>query len=337
MGVEPGVRVEAAARAADGTTVPPPPTAPWMSPAECREPLSASCLVNSFNYGSFVVEAVRSALCQTRAFDEVIVVDDGSTDDSRERLRVEFSGEARVTVIEKENEGQLSCFHRGFEASRGDLVCFLDADDVFEPAYLATLHEIYRSHPECHFVSSAYRTFGQKDEVVQRFPADRDLGYSAVLALTRSLVKLWVSPTSTLSMRRTVLERFLPLPRVEDWRTRADDCLLFGSALAGARKYYSGAPLVGYRIHRDNRWYGRTFDSAYEDEREAALDRLLADLQARLGLDDLSVLASDEFARIDRPTLRQWRHYARIAARAPVSPWARLRMLATMARHFAAR
>ena len=305
-----------------------------MEPVDSGLEHRASCLINNFNYAPYVVAAVRSALEQTRSFAEIIVVDDGSTDDSRERLRSEFAGDSRVRVVEQENGGQLSCFHSGLEASNGDLIFFLDADDVYEPTYLETIEDLYRRQLSCHFVVSAYRTFGREEGAVQRFPEGRDLGYSAVLALTRSLAKLWVSPTSTLSMRRAVLERFLPLPRPEDWRTRADDCLLFGSALAGARKSYSAAPLVGYRIHGENHWYGREFDGAYEAEREAALDRLLADLIRRLHLEDLAARAPEEFARIDRPDLRQLRHYGRIAARASGSVGDRLGMLGAMARHF---
>ncbi len=306
-----------------------------MKPAESGAPLRACCLVNNYNYGDHVVVAVRSALEQTEPFDEIVVVDDGSTDDSLERLRGEFAGDARVVVVEKPNEGQLSCFNRGVEASTAELVCFLDADDVYDSAYLATIAGIYRARPECHAVVSAYRTFGREERTVRRATEDRDLGYAAVLALTRSLVKLWVAPTSTMSMRRSVLERFLPLSRLEDWRTRADDCLLFGAALAGARRRYSSAPLVGYRIHDDNLWYGRTFDEGYEPRREAALDRLLDDLQAKLGLEGLAGRAGEEFVLLSRPSASQLRHYARIAARAPVSLGARLGMIGAMVRHWA--
>ncbi len=305
-----------------------------MGPADPVDRIRASCLVNNHDYGRFVVEAVRSALEQTRPFDEIIVVDDGSTDDSVARLREAFSSDDRVRVVAKENEGQLSCFNRGLSESSGDLLCFLDADDVFDPGYLATLESIYLERPDVHFVVSAHRTFGREERVVRRFPEDRELGYSAVLALTRSLTKLWVSPTSTLSMRRRVADRILPIPLVDDWRTRADDCLLFGSALAGARKYFSAKPLVGYRVHGENQWYGRTFDQGYEASREAALDRLLSYLHRRLGLEGLASRAHEEFGRIESPDLRQLRHYGRIAARAPVGLPTRLRMLLAMVRHW---
>lgn len=306
-----------------------------MPPAAPVDRLRASCLVNNFDYAPYVVEAVQSALAQTRAFDEIVVVDDGSTDDSCERLRAAFGDEPRVTLIEKTNGGQLSCFHRGVEASTGEVVCFLDADDVYDPTYLETVLAVYDARADCHAVVSAYRTFGRQEGEVRRFPGDRDLGYSAVLALTRSLVKLWVSPTSTMSMRRTVLDRFLPLPRPADWRTRADDCLLFGSAFAGARKYYSAAPLVGYRVHDENRWYGRKFDASYEAEREAKIDRLLEDLAERLELGDLASHAAEEFALLRSPSLRQLRHYARLALGAETGIAARLGQVGAIVRHFA--
>ena len=173
-----------------------------MPPAAAGAGLRASCLVNNYDYGRYVVDAVTSALVQTAPFEEIVVVDDGSTDDSREKLRSAFRGEPRVRLIEKDNEGQLSCFHRALEVSTGDVIFFLDADDVYAPEYLETLRALYRRRPDCHFAISAYRTFGREEREVRRFDEDTDLGYSAVLALTRSLVKLWVSPTSTLSARR---------------------------------------------------------------------------------------------------------------------------------------
>ncbi len=304
-----------------------------MAPVPVGAGLRASCLINNYDYAPYLVEAVASACAQTRSFDEIVVVDDGSTDDSVARVRERFGADPRVVLVEKTNGGQLSCFHSGLRASHGDLLFFLDADDVYEPGYLARAVEVYRGHPECHGLVSAYREFGKRDAVVRRFAEDRDLGYSAVLALTRSLTKLWVSPTSTLSFRRGVLERFLPLPRPQDWRTRADDCLLFGSAMAGARKRFLAQPWVGYRIHADNRWYGRTFDAACEAERERALGRLLADLVERLSLDDLAALGPGEFARNPDPTLRRLRHYLRVARRAGL-PWAeRARQAGSMATH----
>src|SRR6266511_2235841 len=91
----------------------------------------ASIIVNNYNYGRFLKVAIDSALAQTYPATEVIVVDDGSTDESREIIA--GYGDRIVPVL-KENGGQASAFNAGFRASRGDAIVFLDADDALLPA-----------------------------------------------------------------------------------------------------------------------------------------------------------------------------------------------------------
>lgn len=93
-----------------------------------------SVVVDNYNYGRFLGPAIDSALAQTYAPVEVIVVDDGSTDGSREVI----SGYGDlITVVLKENGGQASAFNEGFSRSRGDVVIFLDADDLLTPTAAA--------------------------------------------------------------------------------------------------------------------------------------------------------------------------------------------------------
>ena len=89
-----------------------------------------SVIVNNYNYGHFLSEAIDSALAQTYTRTEVIVVDDGSTDDSSEIIA--GYGDRIIPVL-KENGGQASAFNAGFAKSRGDVICFLDADDYLFP------------------------------------------------------------------------------------------------------------------------------------------------------------------------------------------------------------
>jgi glycosyltransferase involved in cell wall biosynthesis len=91
----------------------------------------ASVIVNNFNYAAFLREAIDSALNQTWPNTEVIVVDDGSTDRSREIIA--GYGD-RITPLFQPNCGQTSALNAGFAASRGSAVFFLDADDTLFPA-----------------------------------------------------------------------------------------------------------------------------------------------------------------------------------------------------------
>jgi glycosyltransferase involved in cell wall biosynthesis len=89
-----------------------------------------SIAINNYNYGHFLGEAIDSALQQTYANTEVIVVDDGSTDNSREVIA---RYDDKVTAVLKQNGGQASAFTAGFENSKGDIVIFLDSDDMLLP------------------------------------------------------------------------------------------------------------------------------------------------------------------------------------------------------------
>ena len=89
-----------------------------------------SILINNWNYGEYVGQAIETALGQTYPHVEVVVVDDGSTDHSHAVL----AGYAdRLTLILQERGGQPAAAATGLAASRGDIVMFLDADDFLEP------------------------------------------------------------------------------------------------------------------------------------------------------------------------------------------------------------
>ncbi len=92
-----------------------------------------SVVIPTYNCGPYVAEAVESVLAQTRPAAEVLVVDDGSTDDTAGRL-ARFA--APVRVIRKENGGVSTARNRGVEEATGDLVAFLDADDAWHPRKL---------------------------------------------------------------------------------------------------------------------------------------------------------------------------------------------------------
>src|ERR1700730_3706812 len=95
-----------------------------------------SILINNFNYVEFLNEAIESALNQSYPAIEIIIVDDGSTDGSREVIARHAD---KVRAVLKENGGQGSAFNAGVAASRGEILCFLDADDFFYPNKVAAV------------------------------------------------------------------------------------------------------------------------------------------------------------------------------------------------------
>ena len=95
-----------------------------------------SIVIPNYNYERFVGEAIESALAQTHPNVEVIVVDDGSTDDSRAVIERYAD---RVTVLQQANGGQNKACAAGFARTRFDIVVFLDSDDVLLPEAAATI------------------------------------------------------------------------------------------------------------------------------------------------------------------------------------------------------
>jgi glycosyltransferase involved in cell wall biosynthesis len=103
-----------------------------------------SAVIPSYNYGRFVCDAAQSALAQTYAPIEVIVVDDGSTDDTRERLEP-YSD--RIRYIYQENGGLSAARNTGIREARGEWIALLDADDLWHPQKLAVQLQAARAVP----------------------------------------------------------------------------------------------------------------------------------------------------------------------------------------------
>lgn len=272
------------------------------------------CLINHYQYGDFVGEAIESVVRQTLALDEIVVVDDGSKDGSLDVVRAVCEAHPNVRLVEKENGGQLSCFQAGLDASSADVVFFLDADDVWEPEYVETVVRLLVARPDVDFVATNERRFFTDGTSEVTETEDRDAGYSVVRSLVGGGAFIG-KPTSCLAIRRHVLDQIFPLESARGWRTCADEALVYGSSLVGARKYFLGAPLVRYRVHGDNHFYGREYDATDRLTRSLEVHRMVEALRKRHDLpESLASLAHHEFRTIEKPTREDYREYRRLVA-----------------------
>jgi glycosyltransferase involved in cell wall biosynthesis len=111
-----------------------------------------SVVIPTYNYGHFVTEAVDSVLAQTAPPLEVIVVDDGSKDDTRQRLA--RYGD-RIRYIYQENQGLSAARNTGIRAAQGEYIALLDSDDVWHPRKLEVQAHYLARHPEVGLLASA--------------------------------------------------------------------------------------------------------------------------------------------------------------------------------------
>lgn len=286
--------------------------------------LTFSVVVTNYNYREFVLEAVDGALAQSRAPLEVIVVDDGSTDESVELLQARYGDDARVNLVVGPNGGQLTAFQRGLAKAKGDIVCFLDADDRWGPDYLRQVGEVFDARGDIDFVFSDVQLIGNESGRQGYAEQATDLGYTVLGTWVRA--HWYGAPTSALALRRRLAERVLDLPPefVAQWRISADNCLVFGASVLGAKKYFLPTGQVDYRIHGRNGWWhdqkkAREFLAQFRS-------RCLINYYAqRMQLDIHALdLAKHEFKSRSQPTWKEACMYADIALRGPAVWWKRL-------------
>jgi glycosyltransferase involved in cell wall biosynthesis len=247
-----------------------------------------SVLINNHNYGRFVARAIGSALAQEGPGFEVIVVDDGSTDQSRSVLD---AFRDRVNVVFQDNHGQAGAINAGVGASRGEFLCFLDADDWYAPGKLAAVVAAFRGNLKA---SLTYHRLQPvlADETPTLKPIPRTLCGGD---LSRQLAKSagwWPFPmTSAIAVRRSAWDEAGAIP--DAFRISAD------AWLAGIYPFVGHVvalpqSLGFYRIHNNN-WYRPADDAAMLRKRMAhwqatveATNRFLVahDMPARLRLRD---------------------------------------------------
>jgi glycosyltransferase involved in cell wall biosynthesis/SAM-dependent methyltransferase len=210
--------------------------------------LVASIIINNYNYGRYLSQAIDSALAQTDSHVEVIVVDDGSSDDSR---RIIASYEERITPILKENGGQASAFNDGFAASSGNIVLFLDADDALHADAVESVRPYFRDD---RVVKVHWKLLGMDDVghvLATNVPAgdipEGDLRAHTLEFGPNSFVN---PPTSGNAWSRTFLSRVMPVRENGD-KHGADAYLFVLAPLYGVIRRVD-RPLSLYRIHPSN-------------------------------------------------------------------------------------
>jgi glycosyltransferase involved in cell wall biosynthesis len=205
-----------------------------------RVPL-VSVVIPCYNQGGFLGEAIESVLRQGHRRMEIIVVDDGSVDDSSQ-----VAGRyPEVRLIRQENRGLSAARNTGLEASAGDYVVFLDADDLLLPCALEAGVNCLNDHPDCAFVYGRYRLITAEGFAMPS-PPGRSVGEEHYLDMLRSN---YIGMHATVMYRRAV---FAAVGRFDTSRAACEDYDLY---LRITRSY----PILGhesvvaeYRQHGEN-------------------------------------------------------------------------------------
>jgi glycosyltransferase involved in cell wall biosynthesis len=250
-----------------------------------KQPL-VSIIINNYNYDRFLAEAIDSALDQTYPFVEVIVVDDGSTDNSRNIIA---SYGNRIIPVLKSNGGQASSLNEGFKASKGEIIFFLDSDDLFYPEKidkivnyfiennLVDLTVIFNNLFEAidkdgfsmgnKMVSDIFALQDYEWKLLSKFIPDfhsysffeKEMNYVShpdqvyEFARRYRYIPFIGMPTSSISISRAMAEKLFPLP-IEGSRVSADELIVKAASLIG-EVYSTNITLTKYRFHGNNNYW----------------------------------------------------------------------------------
>ena len=203
-----------------------------------------SVIIPVYNCDSYISQAVKSILAQTYQSYEIIVIDDGSTDDTSLVLK-QYS--EVIHYVYQENKGVSAARNHGIDLARGELIAFLDADDFFLPDKLTAQVGIFDAQPHLGIVHSGWRRVSQEGETIKdETPWD----YVPKLDLEGWLRWKPIGTMGTLMFRRNWLQQ---VGSFEEGLGHAEDVdLLLRLSLRGCEADWLRQSTICYRQHDQN-------------------------------------------------------------------------------------
>jgi glycosyltransferase involved in cell wall biosynthesis len=242
-------------------------------------PRLVSVVISNYNYAHFLAESIDSVLSQQYPALEVIVVDDASTDDSRQVLEG-YVGRVQ-TVFKAQNEGQIGAYNCGFKRVSGEIVIFLDADDRLQPDAITQVVSAFEDG-----VSKVHWRAGLVDNTGKatgaQVPAKLVAGDMSALIAQQGI--LYPSaPGSANAYLASALKQIMPLPTDAAEKHGADFYTIYGVSLLGRVAIAGqGRVLSDYRIHRAaSDPSSLSFGNAAQDYREGDRQALRSEVFQR--------------------------------------------------------
>ncbi len=249
-----------------------------------------SVIIPAYNADRFVKEAVASALAQTYKKIEVIVIDDGSTDNTRAILQPYLETD-KIKYIHQSNKGLAAARNTGIKNSSGEYIALLDADDIFLPLKIEKQIDYFEKHPECDICYCDLYHFWD-DEPEKLFKLNYRY-YSGDEVLPNLLKKDFIAPL-TMVIRKSVFEKFGGFD--ENFRRSEDLEFLFRVLSAGVKICFLNDILAKLRLRRTDNL--QSFQSQPEVKRTvlATLERL----ESRLSQEEIKKLQMEKYLTIQR-------------------------------------
>jgi len=210
------------------------------STASGREPL-VSVIIPAYNSSAFLSDAVASAVRQTYGNLEIIVVNDGSTDDTGSVADQLAASDPRIVVVHRPNGGLSAARNTGLGVASGEFICFLDADDALLPEKSRQQVAFFQASPECDLVySDHFLARASLEPIRLTVTGPPPLPFDELLVLRN-----WFPPNVPL-LRASLVQR---VGGFDESLQAAEDWDYWTRCAAAGRFGYSPGPVAIYRFH----------------------------------------------------------------------------------------
>jgi glycosyltransferase involved in cell wall biosynthesis len=214
---------------------------------------TVSAIITAYNGAAYVADAIESALAQTCPVDEIVVVDDGSSDNTFEI--VDSYRTRGVRCIRQENRGLPRARNRGISETSGDLIAFLDCDDIWLPEKNELEVEYLANHPDAALVTGhAWRW-----DPIHRARRLAHLGVKQSKLRREILVNNCIGNASGVLVRRRILDQVGGFDPAQIW---AEDWELWMRIVARSKVGFIDRPLILYRVVPTSLTHQRGYERA---------------------------------------------------------------------------
>lgn len=213
------------------------------------------CFINNYNNELFIADCLDSVISQTHSFDQIIVVDDGSTDSSLDVLSSYRKNHTNIQVLKKSNGGQLSAFNYVADfIPENSQIFLLDADDAYPPDYVELVLSEFKNQPWDFAFCERRDFYSATDESLKtaRLKSVPSIFLRRSSALTRSR-HCWIgNVTSTISLSGAVFKTIFPYPNPIGRALWTDNLMIFAASILGFQKISLPGIAIGWRPHDGN-------------------------------------------------------------------------------------
>ena len=226
-----------------------------------NEPLVSVWMAN-YNNANYLDESINSVLTQTYSNFELIICDDGSTDQSVKVIKKYVEKDRRIKLIEKKNSGVTAALNNIFEVSKGEIICFLDSDDYFVKTKIENVVNDFNNNSNCGVNFHSMIRVDNKGNPEGRYPLVSKIpsGWLAEDVVKNCGGFLNIPPMSGISIRKELTDYIFPI-NIEV-KTNVD-AFIMNTALFLSPACSNENELAYYRLHSQNlsNFSNKTFSS----------------------------------------------------------------------------